>query len=282
MKNNHLLLILSCIFLSGCATNPYTQFYSDNTVSISEELKANTLYPYSGKTQVYTTNNHNRDAQNLAEKGYMNIGVSSFHGTNPPSQSQLQKHAENVGADIVLYESHYMGSEVGAVPVFNFTPSKTSTTTSSGNVNVQTNSTAGYGTANAQYNGQSTTTTPGSMNTQWVPRTFHRNSHTATFWRQGKPRILGVNWNVIPVEIRRKIERSTGVYISMVIVGSPAFRANILKGNIITHIAGEEVMVPDDAGIVIKRYQGEEVDFTILRNGNEKTVPVKLNKERGE
>lgn len=73
------------------------------------------------------------------------------------------------------------------------------------------------------------------------------------------------------------ISISQGVYISSVEDGSPAAHAGIQAGDIITKMDGEEV--PTLAYLRYLLYQhdiGDEVDVVVYRNGEEKTITIKL------
>ena len=93
-----------------------------------------------------------------------------------------------------------------------------------------------------------------------------------------RPRILGLSPQPIPPEIRQTLERNTGVFVWAVNDGSPAFNANILEGDVILKMNGEEVMSPPDYMEKCRRLAGQKIEIEIWRNGRLKTIPVQLNK----
>ncbi len=275
MKTSVILLI--ALLSSGCASNDFSKFYHDNTSTEPADAVAKRLYPYTGSTQILSTKNHDADAENLTARGFVCIGFSAFEGAGAVTEKQLKQHAAKVGADIVLWGSSYLGAEQGAVPFLQYNPGQVSTTTSSGTAHVNMHGGGDRSTVSANYSGTSTTTTPGTFSTHFVPRTFHRYGHSATFWRRSKPRTLGVYWEVLPNTLREQFARNTGAYVTLVIIDSPAFRANILKGDIITHIGDVEVMSPAEAGKQLEGLAGQNVRIRVLRKGQLVDVEVQLN-----
>jgi hypothetical protein len=77
MKIPVLAFLVAALF-SGCATNNFSKFYVDKTVGASPSLLNKRLQPYSGVTQVYSSNNLQRDAVELARRNYFILGESAF------------------------------------------------------------------------------------------------------------------------------------------------------------------------------------------------------------
>ncbi|PYY19539.1 MAG: hypothetical protein DMG62_24495 [Acidobacteria bacterium] len=73
------------------------------------------------------------------------------------------------------------------------------------------------------------------------------------------------------------IPRNTGVQIDIVVVGTPAFRANILDGDVIIKINSEDVV--DVAGFrdQLARYAGQKVELGVIRGDESKALPITLN-----
>jgi S1-C subfamily serine protease len=81
----------------------------------------------------------------------------------------------------------------------------------------------------------------------------------------------------LPPEIRQQLEQNTGVFVLIVVNGSPAFNANILEGDAILKVDGEDVESVPDFMEKYKRLAGQKVDVEIWRNGQFKTNTVQLN-----
>jgi PDZ domain len=257
--------------LTGCVTTPngFSQFYQDRAgASITNAP------PYSGSTKILTAATTN-DWMELYRNGYALLGVSAFQGP-PQANNALLGQAKKVGADVVLFSCSYLGSAQIAVPWIQYNPGQSSTTTSSGTVNANAWGSGGsaYGTAN--YYGNSTTTSPGTFSTQVVPVTVQRYQYEAGFYRKIKPPILGIMARPLPSEIRQQLERNTGVYVWIVRNDTPAFNANILEGDVILKMNGEDVSASDFTQKCLP-FAGQKVDIEIWRNGQFKTISVQLN-----
>lgn len=268
--------LAALINLTGCMTTPngFSQFYQDSVGGNTSRLQ-----PYSGSTKIFTASSHpTDDVKNLFRNGYIEIGASAFTG---PSQSDgaLMSQAKKVGADVILVSSAYLGSQQAAVPWIQYHPGQTYTTASSGTVNANAWGSGGYAYGTGNYFGTSTTTTPGTYSTQVIPVTVHRYQYEAVFFRRGKPPILGVVAEPPSQEVRQRLERNTGVVVWVVLVGSPAFDANILDGDVILKINGDNVTSVKDYSEKLTRLAGQTIDLDIWRNGQSKTVSVKLNSE---
>jgi hypothetical protein len=263
----------SLITLTGCVTthNGFSQFYQDRSGPDIANLP-----PYSGSTKVFTASNPTNDMKDLFRNGYWLIGVSAFQG---PAQSDgaLMSQARKVGADVVLLSSAYLGSQQTAMPWIQYNPGQTYTTTISGTVNANAWGSGGHAYGTGNYYGSSMTTTPGTFSTQVIPVTVHRYQYEAEFFRKTKPSILGVKVQPLPPELRQRLERNTGVVVWVVLAGSPAFGANILEGDVIGKINGEDVASVEDYGEKLTRLAGQRVDVGIWRNGQSKTISVQLN-----
>ena len=268
-------VVAAALLLSGCVNN-FSKFYQDRS-GVFLANPSSHLEPYSGTTQIFTTNDPVRDMGDLRRRGYVLLGESSFVATQAVTMDQLKAQAKDVGADIVLYRTEYEGSVEAAMPLIHYQPGQTSTTYSSGTTNASIYGTGGtaYGTGN--YSGTSTTTTPGTYSTTMVPVTLQRNSHDALFWRKGKPSVLGVRWTNLTEEMRLQLKRNTGVVVQGVIDDSPAFRANILPGDIIIGIDDVSADSVTDVVPKITARAGKECKLTLLRGGAEVVVTVKLN-----
>ncbi|MEK7707715.1 MAG: hypothetical protein AAB380_06940, partial [Verrucomicrobiota bacterium] len=221
-----LIITLGLSFLlTGCVTtrNGFSQFYRDTAGQGITNLP-----PYSGSTKIFASSNPKDDTRDLFRKSYFLIGSAAFQGP-PQSDGALMSQAKKVGADVVLISSAYLGSEQTAVPWIQYNPGQTYTTTSSGTVNANAWGSGGYAYGTGNYFGTSTTTSPGTFSTQVIPVTVHRYQYEAGFFRKDKPSILGAWPQPLPPEVRQQLERNTGVFVWVVVAGSPAFAANMLE-----------------------------------------------------
>jgi serine protease Do len=260
------------LFLTGCATNNFSKFYT----GYSQDALTN-LPPWSGHTSIFNSTDLPTDAKQLNRRGFTEIGQSSFRTAATQSESDILNQAKQVGADIVLYRTIYLGSEQTAVPYTDYTPGRTYTTTSSGTVNANAYGSGGYASGTGNYYGTATTTTPGTFSTQMVPVTLHFYNHNAVFFRTNWPSVLGVVAKPLSDDMRRKLKRNGGAEVLILINDSPAFRANILEGDIILRIDGEDIASPDEMVQIMHKHAAERVNIEIWRDGSAEVVPVQLN-----
>ena len=263
-----LVFLAIAILWSGCV-NGFTKLYQDRTANFPPAVVNARLQPYSGNTQVFSSNDLVRDGADLFRRGYVLIGESAFEGGGDVTKGQLMEQARLVGADIVLYSSRFDRTDQAYVPVMQYHPGQTSTTYSSGTVNTA------YGSG--QYNGYSTTTSPGTFSTTEVPVAVRRFDYDAVFWRQGKPPVFGIDAVNLPDEMRSALKRNTGILVTNVVNDSPAFRANIVPGDIIIMVDDIAINSTHDGNVQQYAFAGKECVLTILRDGKEIKIPVKLN-----
>jgi membrane-associated protease RseP (regulator of RpoE activity) len=180
------------------------------------------------------------------------------------------------GADIVLYQSEYLGSRTDSVPITSYQPGRTSTTQHSGVA--QVNPSPIFGGPVVGYAGTSVTEEPGTYSTTYVPVTVDRYSHVATFWRKARPSRFGVSVVALPDDLRRSLERNTGVLVMAVVDDSPAFRANILPGDVLVGIDSAEIESLHDFTRKLDAFAGKQCNVVLIRNGEERLIPVKMNR----
>jgi len=277
MKIPVLAFLVAALF-SGCATNNFSKFYVDKTVGASPSLLNKRLQPYSGVTQVYSSNNLQRDAVELARRNYFILGESAFEAGGQNTNDQLMEQAKLVGADAVLYATKYQGSEQTYVPLIQYHPGQSSTTYSSGTANASvygSNGVSAYGTGNSS--GYSTTTSPGTFSSEAIPVTVQRYAYDAVYWRMGRPRIFGTNVANLSDETRIALKRNTGAVVVLVINDSPAFHANVLVGDIIIRIDDTPIDSEQDVTTKMPAFAGKDCVLTVLRDGKETKIPIKLN-----
>lgn len=286
--------IVCTAILCGCVTtNPVSSFYQDMAMGARPEQLASFFEPSAGAPRVITTADHQGDLFRLLEQGYWVIGYSNFTWSGTPRENQLREKALEVGADVVLYRSEYSHTETGVRPMLGVIPGSSTTVSSSGYGNVNTYGSAsasaygsgGYAHGTGSYSGHGygsyygteTMSTPPQYYTYNVPYSERINQYQVTFLRKAKPPILGIRFGTIPDDIRTELKRNTGLFIWLVQHDTPAFRANLLPGDILVGIDDCDVAVAQDLGPRLIERAGKEVDVRFLRDGEEHTVPIVLN-----
>lgn len=250
-----LLLAMGVIFtLSGCA-NYYTTYYRGLS---GDQVAKNSNFIMKDKPTITFGNDPKTDAQQMLENGYVLIGYSSFIAPNNrhSGTSALRGQAESVHASRVLLYTHPYDEMHKNVPFF--TPSYSSGT-------VVDN----YGNS-ATYSGSSSTMS-------FVPVIIYRNSFLAAFWVKEKSLILGVHTRNLTEDEHREIDSNSGVKVLAVMKKSPAFYANIFKGDIILKINSEDVFDTVDLNRKLHDHAGDQIALSLLRNGKPLGKQVQTN-----
>lgn len=265
MKRTILLLVV--LVLTGCA-NPFVKFYQDKTGGI-DLTKASNVVLSTGEPKSFQGSNPETDSQRMLEDGYSLIGVSSFNGGNINMSDSLTQ-AKAIHAEIVLIYSKYTGTRSGVVPL-TLPDTRTSTTTLSGSAF----GSGGYG----NFYGTANTTTYGTQTT-YIPYNVDRHDYLATYWIKLKPPILGVFTLDLTPEIRKSISSNKGALVNAVIKNSPAFRADIFKGDILRKINETEIYDAKSFQNMIGNFAGQRVVVEILRDGKEIQKEIQLDQKK--
>lgn len=92
----------------------------------------------------------------------------------------------------------------------------------------------------------------------------------------GKPRI-GLYTQDITEALSAQYNLPVGVYVAQVEPGSPADKALIMQGDVIIAINGQEALTTEAINQIKNRLSpGDEIELTLIRNGQQKTVSVIL------
>ena len=172
-------------------------------------------------------------------------------------------------------QSSYRDTLNGTIPYTVANPTQYATVNTSGMVNSY--GSAGYATGT--YDSTSTVAVPGGYSTYAIPYSVTRNNYFASYWAARSPdrMRLGVNPVPLPDEIRQRLQRNTGVFVPIVIRGTPAFRANVLEGDVIVKINGIDVIDPKGFSDQLTQFEGQAVELSILRGNDQLAVKVALN-----
>jgi hypothetical protein len=251
--------------------NPFTKFYQDSTrqMPLANQQR---MIPAYGPPQIETVPRAQLEdsVRGMLERGFIQIGFASFDGPTA-SREQLMEQARNVGAQAVILTGEYSRTTEGVVPSLSFQPGQTYTTREQGTITGNTG--YPYGT----YSGSSTTTTPGTFQTQYTPYQMQIYSQGAIFWRKLKPGVLGAYFVPIPNNLRSQLQRNTGALITAVVDEGPAFKANLLRGDVIIELANEPVATPQELFDLIRANAGQTVPITLIRGAETKVLHVHLN-----
>ena len=189
------LLAVLTITLSACAANPFTEFYRGT----SDARKLPSYVAVPGDIKIYSTDNFERDVQELTRKSYSVVGRSSFSAaSNNATDAQLREQARKIGAQIVLVRPGYTRTTYGALPL----------------------------------SSPQTTATPGSKDLLMPSATMPSSDLAAAFLVKLFPRV-GLSPGALDDETRRRLKRNGGILVLEVVEGSPAFNADVRPGDVL-------------------------------------------------
>lgn len=263
MIRKFVIVSVVLVLLQGCAT-PFAQFYND-TVGGMDVTKHPNVVLSTGEPKVIRGNIEEQDSLKMLEDCYYSVGYSSFNAGNVDENGAITQ-AKKVHASVVILYSKYTGSVSGALPL-TLPDTKTSTTSMSGTA---------YGSRGyASYSGTANTTTYGTSTT-YVPYTVHRSDYMATYWVKMKPPMFGTHIKDLTPEMKQQIGSNKGMLIYAVVKGSPAFEADILKGDILRKIGDVSVFDLESFQRALSENEGKETDVTLFRANKEIIKSVKL------
>jgi serine protease Do len=269
-------VICAVALLTGCVSNPYAQFYQSYTNRMPVEVQQRLIVaPPQPQILTATPQTHSDEGRRLEERGFVCVGFSGFRG-GAPTQQQLVEHAKKVGAEVVIHSSEYSHTEQGVRPVFSYEPGQTLTTTHYGTAKANVYGSGGYAYGSGTYSGYSTSTTPGTLHTDYVPYQHRVYEYGATFWRRIKPGVFGVLIVPIPESMRGMLQRNTGAFVEVVMQDSPAFKANIMRGDIIIQMADKPITSVQEFIELVPSYAGQKVSVRVIRGTQTRNIEVQL------
>lgn len=265
---NACLVLMAGLLLAGCATNGFRQFYHDQTHGADfysfHDLTANT-----GQPELIEGNDPQKTIHDMMENGYVMMGYSSFHGPLE-DESKAVAMAKELHADVVVVYSSYANTRSGAMPIQMPT---TQTSYSTANLHA-------YGSNGAWANayGTGTTTTYGTQTT-YMPYSVEVYNQDAQYFIKKKPGVVGLYVADLSESKRRQIASNQGIEVKVVTKGSPAFRADIMEGDVIKKIDGKEIATAKDYYEMLPNIAGKTVVIQGLRDGKPYKKTVKLNEK---
>lgn len=266
------ILKLSCgllfVLTSGCV-NPYKNNYLSTLQKWPGAVSDSILKP-AGPPRLLTSANMKKDAQAMLETGFVLMGRAKFRNEQLDENLALQQ-AQAIGAWVVLVSDKYVGTETQSVPIADWTPDQTTTTTEDVQVQRDPNKPP------VDIQRQVTQTTPGQLQISYVPENVDYYDYSATFWGKTKPSLMGVLVQPLSADLKQTYQTNKGVVVKIVIQKSPAYNANVLEGDVLMSLAGEDIETPDQFFDILSRHAGQSVALNLFRNGQAQTIQLTLN-----
>jgi len=193
--------------------------------------------------KIYNSVDLDADAKRLIEDGYDLLGSSSFIGPQTDQKNAINL-AKKIHSEIVIINYRFVervsgGTRIVMMPVI-----------------------GGYG----------------GMIGGAHPMSFDRYEQTALFFAKLAPEKIGwgVRWDPLTTQQATATGSAKGVSVRAVVRGSPAFDANVLSGDIILTLAGEDISTPERLLKVKADYAGQSVPLSIIRAGQPQTLQLRL------
>lgn len=267
------LFKINCLFLilltASCA-NPYRKNYL-STIQKWPSGVSNRVLPPSGPPQLVSSTDMKKDAQTMLESGYVLLGRSVFRNSQLDEAMAIQQ-GEEIGAWVVMVKHNYVSTVTESVPMGTWTPDQTTVTQTTTQIQRDPRK------APVEVQQQTVQTVQGQFGITYVPQNVDYFDYSASFWAKTKPSPIGVLVQPLSDDLKSRYQTNKGVVVRAVVVDSPAYEADILRGDVLTELAGEIVRTPDNFFDIVWRNEGKKVTLNLIRDGQPLTVQLQLNK----
>ena len=260
-------LLAIATVLNGCASG-YSQFYQSVPGATPDVISAERVGPPPSIPLVERSAPAPSEHINAvyANRGYVPIGWATFTSGRHESEQPAVRQGQKVGADIVLVlNPQYVNS---VTTNYKLIVPTTQTSYSTG-----TATAIGPG-GRVNVVGNATTTTYGTTTTN-IPITTNITGYSAVYFVKRRW-AFGALWRELTDTERQAIESNFGVVVTTVVDGTPAFKSNVLPGDIILKLDGEPVAGPSDISNRLSVKRGSDVQILIRRGDKEIEIPVRL------
>jgi hypothetical protein len=259
-KLKHVLLaMVVSLSIAGCASG-YKEFYTPAPGATPEAISSTraSAAPQTPAIERSAFGNTDQLLAGYSKRGYLIIGESSFNSGERVADDDAIKQGQAVGADLVLvFVPQYTGSVTSSVPI---TTPTTNTSYTAANATAY-----GPGGPVSAY-GNATTTTYGS-NTTYIPITVNRSDYGAIYFVKGRFRIGAFVRNLNDLE-RQLLQTNQGVVVTTIVDDSPAYRADVLPGDMIIAMDGERISNQEGFTRMASARKGRSINLSLIRQGH--------------
>jgi membrane-associated protease RseP (regulator of RpoE activity) len=174
------------------------------------------------------------------------------------AQGQAENQGKAVSADVVLWSDSYLGS-MNTMVERNFSEPSV------------------MGTSEGRYGSISTNSTPIIGSIDMVPATLKRYGYTAIYFRKATAYVCGLTYSNLPDSLFPTIRQNAGALVKHVIPETPAFKARILVGDVVVKVNNRDIDSRTTLSRVINGTRGQTDTFIVIRDGEPRTIVVRLN-----
>jgi serine protease Do len=132
------------------------------------------------------------------------------------------------------------------------------------------------GAGTSPYMGPVNSGAMGNLTSAYNVRTVSQHKYTAFFLRK-RAFVLGANVKELTETERQASSLPMGVTVISVVEDSPADRAGILPGDILTEVEGKTFGTEAEYQKLLNALSGGPVHISLVRHGAEQTVVTRLN-----
>ncbi len=262
-----LLLITLIAALTAACANPYRSNFNSIQDRYPQWLESR-LAPKAAAPDVVQTDDIQKEGWGLVEKGYVMIGFSRFDLPQISIDLAISE-GKTRGADIVLVQKRFSKSLTETVTMTQWGPTETT------EYREDTGISGDRGTRRVDRR-VSVTTTRGPE-TVYVPQQVDYYEHSATYWRKVERTLFGAVVQDLTDEQKARLQTNRGLSVRALVTDSPAFQADLLKGDIILKIDGQQVPSAQKFYEGLIQKAGQDVKLSILRNDKTIEKTVRLN-----
>ena len=231
-------LLLATKLLAADANLYEKNYKAQNTANLSS-LQA------SPDTKMFVSNHKDEDNISMLESGYDMMGSSGFEGSGVLPELALQ-HAKAIKADTVLIYKKY-GSAKNSASKLELI-------------------------REAAKKG-------GEIDDKDLKEEPIQYKYYASYWAKLPAPLLGVH--IIKLASRdsetEQVVEKKGLKVLAVIKDSPAAKAGLVRGDVLTKIADVELNKPDELSSVVRKFQGQNVLIEYARNDVKATTKAQIN-----
>jgi hypothetical protein len=263
----HLATVGILTFLIVSCGNPYRSSYL-STLNRQGSWQQSAILPPSGPPRLVTSEDMESDTQRMRENGYLLLGRSQFQSATVDEKQALAQ-AKTVGAEVVMVNRRFASRVTESVPMTEWIP---------GQRTDQTEQVVILEEDKKPKVVQRTTTTEvqGEFRTTYVDQSVSYFEFAATYWARMKPPAFGVNVKELSHDAKVELGTNKGVQVRVVLKGSPAYDADLLKDDIILTVNGEDVTDPRGFFALVNKNKGKTVPVTVYRRGQLSTFRVDI------
>lgn len=253
------------VMLSGCATNPYHDYYRANQISENEKRYLQYLPEEGSPLLTASSGDTTSELDEALSHGFVIIDTSTFNAPLVDTE-KLAEQAKDVGATHVLYIAKQAGKVTGFAPQA-MTESKAQVLSEETTLHTE-NHISSESTEEKSSDAEDKNKPFWGIGYLPVSYNKQRFNQSATFLvRNTKVPELGLETQSLNADQKRRLGYNRGVVVKRVFYDSPGFVANLKKGDILYSVNGIVIENQRHFYTIAKSYAGAGrlMVFEVLR-----------------